>query len=88
MLGIPIGKPHYVRTQVKEKLEEASPKTAALLMLHPRTAMILLMKCINAKPGYVLRATKELDDVMENAREFDRKMERPVIVDSRDYEMR
>ena len=74
MLGVPIGKPHYVRTQVKDKIEEASPKTAALMMLHPRTAMILLMKCINAKPGYVLRTTKELDDVMEFAREFDRKM--------------
>ena len=74
MLRVPIGKPNYVRTQVKEKLEEASPKTAALLMLHPRTAMILLMKYINAQPEYVLRATEELDDVMENAREFDRKM--------------
>ena len=36
--------------------------------------MILLMKYINAKPGYVLRTTNELDDVMKFAREFDRKM--------------
>ena len=36
--------------------------------------MILLMKYINAKPEYVLRATEELDDVIKYAREFDRKM--------------
>ena len=74
MLGVPIGKSHYVRDRVKEKLVEASPKTAALLMLHPRSAMILLLRCINAKPGYLLRTTKELDEVMEFAREFDSKM--------------
>ena len=70
-LGIPIGCQEFRRAAVRDKLEVITPPIAALAMLNPRSAMMLLLKCLNKQPSFLLRCTPGWEQIRDLVRLFD-----------------
>lgn len=70
-LGIPVGCPVFRRSAVRDKLTVMTPPIAALAMLNPRSAMLLLLKCLNKQPSFLLRCTAGWEEIRDLVRVFD-----------------
>ena len=54
-LGIPIGNEQFRTATTRSKMEAMASPLAALLLLAPRSAILLLSQCICRRPGFLLR---------------------------------
>lgn len=70
-LGTAIGTRDYQSTTGAEQLDSMAPPTAALTLLSPRSAMLILSHCVNPRPCFVLRTTGHLEDLRHAAKRFD-----------------
>ena len=70
-LGIPIGCPVFRRSAVRDKLTVLTPPIAALAMLNPRSAMLLMLRCLNKQPSFLLRCTSGWEEIRDLVRVFD-----------------
>ena len=70
-LAIPIGNEQLRTATTRSKTEAMAPPTAALQLLTPRSAILLLSQCICHRPGFLLRTASDLVFVMPFTRTFD-----------------
>ena len=77
-LGVPIGTHGYRRDKIADSIQEMEPPLAALKLLRPRTAVQLLLGCINSRPAFLLRTAADIDIVSAAASAFDSKMVQAV----------
>ena len=79
-LGVAIGNDDYVGTHNSEKLREMAPlpMIVALRLLDIRTAISIIIHCIAARPGYILKTTRDLPAVTQYAQEFDNSMTQSI----------
>ena len=73
-LGFPIGNEQFRTATTRSKMEAMAPLLAALRLLTPRSAILLLSQCICHRPGFLLRRASDLALVMPFARTFDEKI--------------
>lgn len=73
-LGVPVGDNYYRRRVTEKLIETMEPPLEALRLLRPRTAMQLLMNCINPQPAFLLRTAPDLGVTTRAASKFDAKM--------------
>ena len=59
-LGIPIGNEHFRTATTRSKMEAMAPPLAALRLLTPRSAILLLSQCICHRPGFLLKTASDL----------------------------
>lgn len=70
-LGVPIGDAGYRTETVQSKLLLMAPPLAALRLLNPRSAIILISQCVSRRPGFLLRTAADLRLVLPFATAFD-----------------
>ena len=70
-LGIPVGNIAFRRATVEQKLEKMRPPIDALKMLNPRTALLLLVHCLNTQPGFLVRGTAGWEGIRHLVEAFD-----------------
>ena len=73
-LGIPIGNEQFRTATTRSKMEAMAAPLAALRLLTPRAAILLLSRRICHRPGFLLRTASDVALVMPFARTFDEKI--------------
>ena len=77
-LGVPVGQLGYQQDRITESVREMEAPLAALKLMRPRTAIQLLLSCINSRPAFLLRTASSIDIVRVAAERFDTKMVQAV----------
>jgi hypothetical protein len=70
-LGVPIGSRNYILDKTTELLSQMHPPKDALTLLTPRTALLLLLKCFNPRPGFLMRTAADYTLLRPAAAAFD-----------------
>jgi Reverse transcriptase (RNA-dependent DNA polymerase) len=73
-LGVPIGNAGYRGQTTEAMIEAMHPPTAAIQLLRPRTAILLLSSCFDSRPSFLLRTASNPIHVHRAAAIFDTKM--------------
>lgn len=73
-LGVPVGDRDFIEDTVTSSIKAMEPPVAALQLLKPRTAVQLLVHCINPKPAFLLRTASNMDVIQRAAAQFDDSM--------------
>ena len=73
-LGVPVGDILYRQRTTEERITAMEPPLEALRLLRPRTAMQILLKCINPQPAFLLKTAPDPRVTHNAASRFDAKM--------------
>ena len=73
-LGVPIGESSYRQRVTEERTKAMEPPLEALRLLRPRTAVQLLLHCINPQPAFLLKTAPDPSVTTRAAMRFDAKM--------------
>jgi hypothetical protein len=70
-LGVPIGSRNCTLHKTTELLFQMHPPKDALTLLTPRTGLLLLLKCFNSRPGFLMRTAVDCTILFPAAAVFD-----------------
>ena len=74
LIAVPVGDRDFIEDTVTSSIKLMEPPAAALQLLKPRTAVQLLVHCINPKPAFLLRTATNMEVIQRAAAQFDDSM--------------